>query len=195
MDKLGIKASIYDILGYIIPGLIAIIFMYMLFFEKDINWLISLKKVEYTLPFYILIFVIAYISGHIISSLSSFIFEGKITRRIIKKFSKKDFSEHNLRIIELFGKDYKDCEPQNLISFCQEKHPQLYDTAFVFLTIYGLSRNISASFIIVEIYMIKEYGLFTMQSWVIVLSIILLIRNYYRFKEYFNKKINSALYV
>lgn len=195
MDNLGIKATIYDILGYIIPGVIALISTFMLLYEKDIEWLISLKAVKYSSPFYILFFILAYVSGQIISSFSSFIFEGKLTIKIFNKLFPKKSSEHDTRTTQIFNKNYNDCDKQIIISYCQEKFPKIYDTAFVFLTIYGLSRNISVSFLIIGLYVIKIYGFVSFENILIIGFIVLLVRNYLRFKKYFTKKINSALYL
>lgn len=195
MDKLGIKASIYDILGYIIPGLLSIIFIYMFMFNKDINWILSLKSANYTIPFYVLVFILSYVAGQIISSLSSFVFESKLSKKILSKVCLNDYPELNSKTNLIFSKDYKNCERQDLNSYCQEKFPVIYDTAFVFLTIYGLSRNLSTSFLILDVYLIKKNGLISIESIIVIISTILLIRNYYRFKKYFELKINSALYL
>lgn len=195
MDKLGIKATIYDILGYIIPGLLMLIFVYIFMNNLDVKWIISLKTASYTTPFYVLIFILSYVSGHIVSSLSSFIFEGKISNYITKKYFKKDNSHHNDKTQLIFNKNFDDCNRQLIISHCQKNNPTLYETAFVFLTIYGLSRNISICFFVIDIYVIKKYGIISMESAVLVISTILLIRNYYRFKDYYNHKINSSLYL
>jgi hypothetical protein len=195
MDKLGIKTTIYDLLGYIIPGLLSLIFLYMFMYNKDIKWIFSLKLVEYSAPFYILMFILSYVAGQTISSASSFLFEGNFTKKLFGKWTLQDYSEHNLRTNELFKKDYKDCDKQILNSYCQQKFPKVYDTAFVFLTLYGLSRNISASLVIFDIYLIKTYGIISTESFVMIISTVFLIRNYYRFKKYFDLKINSALYL
>ncbi len=195
MDKLGIKATIYDLLGYIIPGFLTLLFIYIFMFDKDLNWLLSLKTEKISTPFYALVFVLAYVAGQTISSMSSFLFEGIITKKIFKKYIVNDYSSHNTKTNMLFGKDYKDVDSQNLSSYCQEKFPKVYDTAFVFMTIYGLSRNVATSFLILTVYVINKFRFFSVECLITVLSMILLIRNYYRFKKYFELKINSALYL
>lgn len=195
MDKLGIKATIYDFLGYIVPGFLLLLIMYMWSKNLDVNWIASLNTASCTTSFYILIFILSYVTGQLVSSLSSFIFESRISMWIKNKFNKKDNSQHNEKCLALFGKEYDKCEKQILISYCQKNNPVLYETAFVFLTIYGLSRNLSTTFLFLDIYFIHRYGILSIESIVVVISTVFMIRNYYRFKDYFDAKINSSLYL
>ena len=195
MDKLGIKATIYDILGYITPGLLLIIIVYMFIYNLDLSWIISLKFISFSTPFYILILIISYVSGHIISSLSSYIFENCLVKKLTNIFIKRDNKLLDEKCIVLVGKEYEKCDKQLITSYCQIKYPSIYDTSFAFLTFYGLSRNISIVFIILDMFVIDKYGFFTIQNIVVFLLLILLIRNYYRFKKYYNEKIDSSLFI
>jgi hypothetical protein len=165
----------------------------MLIFNKDPNWIFRLKTANYTTPFYILTFIMSYVAGQILSSFSSFIFEGKITKKIFFRNCIHNHSEFDKKTIELFGKPFKDLNSQLLTTYCQENFPKSYDTAFVFMSIYGLSRNISMSFIILCIYIINHFGLLSFQCLITIVSIASLIRNYFRFKKYYETKINSVL--
>jgi hypothetical protein len=195
MDKLGIKATIYDFLGYLIPGLLLLAITYTWIKNLDFNWLFSLNDISFSAQLYIMIFILAYICGHVVSSFSSFIFENRIAKWVESKINKKDYSQHNEKCLALFSKEYANCERQMIISYCQKNSPVIYETAFIFLTIYGLSRNISTTFLLLDLYFIHKYGFLSIESIVMLVSTLLLIRNYYRFKVYYEKKINSSLYL
>jgi hypothetical protein len=194
MDKIGIKATLYDIIGYVIPGFLFLLFIYIFKNNLDLKWLLSLKKVDISAPYIVVIFILTYVSGHIVSSFSSFIFEGYISKWITNKlFPKPQNSIYDIKTQSLFGKPFNDCDQRSIITYCQEKHPIVYETAFVFLTIYGLSRNVAATFIVLSSFSIYKYGICSIESLIIISSTILLIRNYYRFKVNFTKQINSSL--
>jgi hypothetical protein len=195
MDKLGLKATIYDLFGYLIPGLLLIFLFYIWFNNLDFNFISCLNSITFSAPFYILTFIIAYVAGHIISSFSSFLFESKLSIYVINKFCKKDNSQYDEKCISLFGKKFEECERQLIISYCQKNNPIIYDTAFVFLTIYGFSRNLATLLLIFYIFIVQKIGILNIKSFVIFFSMILLIRNYYRFKNYYKRKINSSLYL
>jgi hypothetical protein len=195
MDKLGIKATIYDLLGYIVPGFLSLFIIYMWCKNLDINWITTLNTTTSTTPFYILIFILAYVTGQVVSSLSSFIFESRISKWISDKVYRKDNSQHNEKCLAIFGKEYDKCEKQILIAYCQKNSPVVYETAFIFLTIYGLSRNISIAILLLDLYFIQRYGVFSLECIIVTFSMILMIRNYFRFKNYFHERINSSLYL
>ena len=40
MDKLGIKATLYDFFGYLVPGLVLILYLYIFYrnIDKELNY-------------------------------------------------------------------------------------------------------------------------------------------------------------
>ncbi|MBP1631322.1 MAG: hypothetical protein H6Q15_2215 [Bacteroidetes bacterium] len=213
MNNLGIKATIYDITGYAIPGFLTIISIFMIIKGEvlDINAEINFKVFNPYIQnnsflFYVLIFVLSYIAGHIIESISSLVYKF-LKKYIFKKCFSNHYEEINKKANEKYEKDFNDCE-QNLISLCQVKYPIVYDTAFVFLTFYGLARNTSISLLIILITLILNachlhcsYNspinccLLSGAIIILLITIGLLGYNSFRFRKYFELKIISTLYL
>jgi hypothetical protein len=142
MDKFGIKATIYDLMGYFVPGFLTIIALYMYNNDfLDFEWILTLQTVNYSLAFYVILFISSYILGHIISSLTSFIFENEKIPWNPDEFCKK-LPDIDKKSNEIFGLNYKEVDKRILSSYCQTNFPDIYNTAFIFKSIYGFSRNL-----------------------------------------------------
>jgi hypothetical protein len=173
MDKFGITATIYDFLGYFIPGfalwglvlgawyhscptlplwakiqsLITSAFMQVQPKDLSINWF----------SFVFIIFVL-YVTGHIVSTLSSLVIEklaimklgwGKNAILVKGAISTEFYGTFTQKFEERFHFKFDDDEFRACIAFVQTNRPSVYTTAFVFLTFYGMARNILLSVIIV----------------------------------------------
>jgi hypothetical protein len=202
MDKLGIKATIYDLLGYILPGSLFLLWIvwayhpYIPYFNSiNLNFIID-GKVTVIIGF----ISIAYILGQLLSAIGAFVLEGpvktaigwllgKIPEKIFQKL-KKPFSFFNLSLTK-----NEHPESRDNIAFVQYKYPSVYDTAFVFLSIYDLSRNIIITIILCIMTYPSSISIKHGPSIIFYLSIAALIflNNYLRFKQYFNVQIRAGI--
>jgi hypothetical protein len=199
MDKFGIKGTLYDLLAYILPGAILLIWVIWMFqpYGVTLKMLIASKGI-------ILIgfICIAYISGQLISAIGAFALEGPTKRFIVWLLGKTPLkivliSKTELPIIDGLITNDKLQTSRNIIALVQSKYPSVYDTAFVFLSIYGLSRNISTViFMCLFVYCFSSGGhgnqLMVFSSLAVAL---IFLYNYFRFKHYFNAQIQSGVYL
>jgi hypothetical protein len=195
MDKLGIRATLYDLVGYILPGLVLLSGLYFIFVQNARLQFNELFKCSISLQSSIILFIAAYIIGHIVATVGSIFFENRWFKTFIDRFYKFDTSIYDLKSKALFGYDYNSCGERTAIAFCQEKHPILYDVAFIFLSIYGFSRNIAVVLIILTTTAIIKIGINWAMLCISLLCIFILLHNYLRFKQYFAKQIASALMI
>jgi hypothetical protein len=193
MDKFGIKGTLYDLIGYILPGLILMIGINQIFSFEKIS-LENLLNIKMTLPSVFILVALLYILGHVISSLSSVIFENYYIAMVSAKIYKFDSTKYDERAIHLFGAPYSKCS-RIPIAFCQLKHPVIYETAFVFLSFYGMARNLATSMLIIFICWHIKFHLISVWSILGLVIISLLIHQYFRFKLYFDKQIATSLLV
>ena len=205
MDKLGIKATLYDFLGYVVPGLTFIVGLVAMFVCKECSDISTIAKnfldVKVGVVASALILITAYILGHIFASLSSILFERRGKNLSPKKHYEMDPKQVGEKFRTYYEKIYgsgSEIEFRNVIAYSEEKTKAVYDTAFVFLSIYGFSRNTSmALFFVLAAYFIV-LDLTAWNVWVVlglVLGIIALIHNYFRFREYYVKQIFASLIV
>jgi len=205
MDKLGIKGTLYDLLGYVIPGLTFIVGLAVLILCRECaekKFLVeNIVNIKIGMPFFLLVLIASYILGHVFASISSWLFE----RRGRNLSPKKHYEMNPVQVGENFRTNYEKIfgtgskiEFRNVIAYSEEKTKAIYDTAFVFLSIYGFSRNTSmalffvliANFIVLDM---AEWNLWVLSG--IILSIIALVHNYFRFREYYVKQIYASLEV
>lgn len=194
MDKLGIKATIYDVLGYAVPGAILLVGLYVFTtgeFKPDIA---LLMKTEVSGAFAAIAFLAFYVTGHLLSSVSSFLFENKSFTAVAAWIFDFDTTRYDEAALRIFGKNYAECGSRAVIVYCQSNYPLVYETAFAFLTIYGLSRNVAAAMLLlIPLWVTKN------SDWVFVsiylMSLAFMVRNYLRFKVYYIHQIASSLMI
>lgn len=195
MDKLGIKATIYDLLGYIIPGIFMLAGWHLCHFPISTPIKADLLQGNISITFAVIIGAIGYFVGHLLASIGSLVFENRSTSKYILKVYKIDYSIFDARSVELFSKRYQEIDPRLPVVFCQKNHPECYETAFVFLAIYGFSRNCLVALILlfpVAIYC-NSYTLFGIFLHFIVIAFTA--HNYFRFRKYFQAQIASSLLI
>ncbi len=164
----------YDIFGYLLPGLVLIIGL-----AKSIKWVydnIHNQLISGSYADYVIILVVAYTIGHILSGLSSYALERLILRHILKwptqqMFKPNDDTPKYYKILfpgyfrpysKLFQDNVRDklkkefnIEPTQehdifwlCWSFVSGNHPVAYKRATHFLELYGFSRNMCMSFLL-----------------------------------------------
>lgn len=207
MDKLGIKTTLYDVLGYVIPGMMLIVGMYVLFVTGNSNEYIpavkSLVKVESNLMFGTGIILCSYVLGHVISSIGSFIFENRLMKYLFKKKGFRwlykineeyEGENHKEQFVKLVG-DKASFSFRSVVAYSEENTKVAYDTAFVFLSIYGLSRNVA----VVMLLILASHCFFFENNWdfsfciVFGIGVVALLHNYFRFKQYYIAQIYASL--
>ena len=164
MKDLDFKATLYDILGYIIPGIITIFLSWNLYLNligendliKSINNSYSKNNNIITM---LIISIAGYYIGHLISTLSSIFIEKYIVynkwikyfsvRLSIKKILSSKMEEKVVNTFnEKYGSIYEDSKDfRTIICFVEKNYQNIYSTAFVFLSFYGMARNVSFIFL------------------------------------------------
>lgn len=205
-----IKGTLYDFFGYFSPGILLItlgsvallhskgVEDYYSFFKNNI------EKVT-TIEIFVVIFL-AYILGHATAGISSFIIEKNIIKRIKridgslcvnKILSVELYNVFEQKFQQTFNISYKENMFRTVICYVQAKQTEIYQTAFVFLSFYGMARNftlIFASTFLWETYnalFLKVTGL----GMYIALYFILMVtfgHEYYRFLKYFKNQIANG---
>ena len=212
METIGIKTTIYDFFSYFIPGVILnnciILAIYFTSYSFDIPFIeIFGEELLSRMPNWFLILtviLVTYVIGIILSTLSSIVIEKIIVKKI--KFLKKYITINNIVSEDLYNlfqikikKDYdidfNDKHMRLIISFVEKYSANAYNTAFVFLTIYGMNRNLSLIFFSVGITtlilnIIQHNNIF-FAIVLIILSVLTFI-GYIRFFRYFISQILSA---
>lgn len=205
MDKLGIKGTLYDFLGYVIPGLTFIVGLVAMFVCKECSDISTIAKnfldVKVGVVACALILVAAYILGHAFASISSILFEKKGVNLSPKKYYEMDPKQVGEKFRSYYEKIFgsgSEIEFRNVIAYSEEKTKAVYDTAFVFLSIYGFSRNTSMAlfFVLIANFIVLDHAAW---NWWIIsgifLAIVALLHNYFRFREYYVKQIFASLTV
>lgn len=207
------KGTLYDFFGYFSPGMLLLITWLIAFSHgKGIVDLYPIVK-KYigssTTTEIILVVFISYILGHAIASTSSFIIEKNVLCRIksindtlcIKSILPPElYTAFEVKFRNLFNTDFKEEMFRTVMCYVQTKHKAIYDTAFVFLSFYGMARNFTLIFgsaFLWEMYnrvVLKLTG----TGWLIMLYFVLMILfgyEYYRFTKYYKDQIANGFLI
>jgi hypothetical protein len=216
MDKLGIKTTFYDIFGYLIPGIISLTMLaisYCQLFSYDFKRVFAhISSISF--PVAVLLLIFAYCAGHLISSLSSYIVERKLlqfyfkipTIRLLPKIeiirpnstfpflTAQTASLLDTKCKTIFGSNIKDIEFRLCITHVESNAPEIYSTAFVFLSFYGMARNMALLFIIwamfeILCYKVTASHLAASLSGISLVFSIIFSYEYIRFYKYFIQEI------
>lgn len=205
-----IKATVYDFFAYILPGLIFVFLGYIQYrhFQNywDINENINIFCSFLDFKGSLMLLLLSYLLGHLLSSLSSLVVEKNIFLKINflskglqdkNQISSKLFKCFSDKYIKVFNKDYESKDIRSVICYVESKQPAVYSTAFVFLSFYGMARSIAFSF---SLFFISEmvnllvkysiWGLFYTGG-ALVVSLIFYYE-YNRFFRYFRQEILSG---
>ncbi len=153
--KMEIKTTIYDIFGYIIPGLgflvaAAVAHKHSQLCNQPIievrEFIVTMPNMEITVTL-----ILAYLIGHFLSSLSAFIFEDAFSKFTGLAWLKQNDKILGEKMYEPFKKKFEetfDCEPRQkdfhaCASYVEAKQPAVYATALIFQSFYGMARNLT----------------------------------------------------
>lgn len=198
MNWKNLKGTLYDLLGYFAPGLIAIFggcgVMSRLTENNSVE---TIKKLSGLEVFFLI--VLAYILGHALATVSSLIIEKQLVDKN-NKFKKSIDAkvilgdEHYLTLCEkykqIFNAQYTKNNFWKIICYVQAKQSSIYDTTQIFLAIYGMARNLTLIF---GFYFCVEFGLLlclcgTGKVYILLIYGILctvFLFEYIRFRKYF----------
>lgn len=197
MDKLGIKATLYDLLGYALPGGIFIAILYFIQ-SNDTDLLKIISSADVTITGGTLLFFLSYTIGYALSSISSLLFENRLINRIVSMMFANIYDlktiKYDAKSRELFGKPYSEIGSRTATSFCQKNYPDIYNTAFAFLSIYGMSRNIATALLLTFPALIAKLDIGYWLCYYLILCISM-IHNYYRFRVYYIHQIASSILI
>lgn len=213
MDNMNIKATIYDIFGYIFPGIMFLIFIGITYVQlntatidtKLVPTIVSYFK---NINLYFLVLIVSYYIGHLTSSLSSLFIEKWIVyNKYSAYFSRKLIIDNLLsigakeRFLEIFkstfGFDYSEGKDFRLvINYVEKNYSNNYSTSFVFLSFYGMARNMSFIFLlfsIIQVY-IKCYFHLNNLSFIFfpLMVAFIFFYEYFRYLKYFRENIASC---
>ena len=206
MDKFGIKGTLYDLLGYVIPGALFLLGLFFLHVNKDGGaFFETIKKfasVKVSVAFGCGMLVCAYTIGHILASIGSVLFENRLVKwifsneyaRIIYKINEeKEGEAYAERFHALLGAN-SHFSFRDVFAYSQEQAKHVYDTSFVFLSIYGFSRNVSVAMLILfAIHSIWGDSWTTSFYVAYFVSFAALLHNYFRFKQYYIAQTYASL--
>lgn len=156
----------------------------------------QLMKLEISWPFGMVAFIVCYIFGHLLSSVSSFVFENELSNKLASFVFGFGFdaSQYDEASEKKLGKKYGECGQRAIVVYCQSNHPAIYETAFTFLSIYGLSRNIAMAMLLVfPMFLDKQFP--PVWNLIYIAAFVFMVRHYLRFKDYFLHQIASSLAV
>jgi hypothetical protein len=204
MKDIGIKFTVYDFLGYFIPGLllIAIISLNKCYLDDFSFSQEALIKMFNELNLNLLIFgvFICYLLGFLLNAIgaalieSFFFTEIKYLRRkvdCIELLPDLTIERFKIRYKEVYGINYSENDKHSIIVYVAENKPQVYGRAFFFLVIYGFSRTVMMVLMLNCIFLF--YYLFTtywawFQFCMSALFLMVFFFNYIKFRQYYEKE-------
>lgn len=156
MNTLSSRATFYDVIGYLVPGLIAICVAWLwCFVFVDAIWSIRLAKLMTTHALVSTFIMLAggYVTGHLVNSVSSLLLEKRLFKDRFERA--KDWisrvKENNQKRYEVIKNNVSDefhIPPESLGMFdmrirMEECMPNATITGFSFLSFYGMSRTLA----------------------------------------------------
>lgn len=219
MDKLGIRATFYDIFGYALPGIISFVLLGIAYIQINDYSIAEAILFIGGLPSIVslIIFAFAYVCGHMVSTTSSYLIEkrllpllcsvklrqypGKEKRNIpipYQSFHDDTIEILNNKCISLFGLSFSETNNRTMVAFVETHFPQVYSTAFMFLSFYGMARNFTLIFfswsIIELIIAITDQQSFALQlSGLSFILVLISFYEYYRFCRYYVHEIAGGI--
>ncbi len=154
LNTLSSRATFYDIIGYLIPGIIAIAIIWLYWFvyidELSAKSLIKVL-LNYSILSSLAIISIGFVMGHLVNSISSLFLEKLVlkgTFNSAKQWYDRIDDDCRKELISKIAKEEYNLEPKSLTSFdlriqMEERMPNSTITGFSFLSFYGMSRSLA----------------------------------------------------
>ena len=211
MNINSFKGTLYDLLGYFAPGLVAWIggFAAFLRLSNTPNIFAALRAAISDLSVFetFVIIIAVYVLGHGIASASSYLIEKKLLSIIRplrnsvdaqKIFGNAHYAVFCRKYETIFQTPYDTGSIRRVICYVQAKQPAVYETALIFLSFYGMARNLAGTswlFSIVEIaFLIQARGSLSILILLAGLGFLFLYE-YIRFRKYYLETILSGFLI
>jgi len=208
MKLADVKVSFYDIISYLFTGLLFLLLLFLFHYHIAYQFsLISLPSLNFNTSIILILLLLCYILGHLLSTISSAIFEKFLYKRKIEQelaitelLSKELYNSFLEKYNRLFNCIYNEKNFRTVICYVESFQPNIYNTSFSFLSIYGMCRNMSLLFLV---FSIGELYLLAINKNLFLLIFILLYLflsfvfqlAYFRFMKYFKEEIISGFLV
>lgn len=151
------RATFYDVIGYLIPGCISLIVMWLWFFifsYESATWFVRVL-LKHGVATTLCVIPLGYVIGHLVNSISSVLFEKWLFKsefqkakqwynRVLEKCpARAERIQENVKIEFGIG-----AKPELLTVFdirirMEERMPNATITGFSFLSFYGMSRTLA----------------------------------------------------
>lgn len=206
MEKLGIKATFYDLFGYVIPGTLSIVLAARVWevFSSGLDytdiWEVTTKMNAYAL---LGVLGVSYITGHFVSALSSRVVEKGICEWIEKLASQTKLatvlpSLHG-KLKDRYNEQFEVALDERSLSLIttvvEEKMPRTYSTAFIFLSIYGMARSLSLVFfcaVVVEFVLALADKSYCFIAIFLLVPTVVFFLHYIKFRRHFIAQVCNA---
>ena len=207
-----IKTTIYDIVGYMIPGFVLFLTGYLGYFHS-IKTAFTFDSIipdtlSLTASKIVLLAILAYLTGHLLSTVSSIIIESGILKMSLFEKFKNDkevlgpklHGIYSEKFQKIFGFDSDPAQFGVCICYVEAKQPAIYSTALIFLSFYGMARNLSL--------VLVSYSLWELLNWLgfknsqsfgyffVSLTLgVIAFYHYLRFLKYFKQRILTGFVI
>jgi hypothetical protein len=209
----SIKTTIYDIFGYLLPGMLSIgcIFVFYRQATEDVGLIDAFTGNLCGVNVYscAALVGVGYLVGHFVSALSSLVLEKWMLHKLnlfgkswdlIKILDNDTYQQLSKKYKEVFKLEANKDEKffRNCLVYVEARQPAVYSTAFVFLSFYGMARGIALIAITSAIWAFIYIGFYSKQCVCAVYVILALLafagfmRQYLRFQRYFRQHILSG---
>lgn len=206
MKDLGIRFSIYDFLGYFVPGMIWFVLIYFSvpLFQTDLKQLMSdAQKLFSETPSSMLLFgaFAIYLVGYTNGAIAYFLLEDLVLNRMLKRWFDRPFAHGDEQVFQQFrtlylsryGFPFDTRNRKHLVTFTCMHEPALYERIFFFITAAGQSRGFSLIALILFIYqfvlLVSGATAFNPEVlWISLVSFILFMAHYLRFKHRYERE-------
>lgn len=157
LSTISSRATLYDVVGYLVPGCLAIGIGWLWLFVFDSATAIVLvrKVLAHSLAASLCITTLGYIAGHLANSVSSVLLERLVFKRRFERAKRwhermsTESPERLARVAEIVRAEFgKGLQPQKLTAFdllirMEEKFPNTVVSGFSFLSFYGMNRTLA----------------------------------------------------
>lgn len=148
---MDVKATIYDLLGYFVPGIVSIGLSLLIVFQLkpngNITEIINSLFSSFSIYHAILLVIASYLLGFLYSGFSNIYFDNLFSF-LKRKLNLENILDKDslLSVNEKFKKQFEtDLTESNfwlLICIVENEKPNIYSTALYYLSYYGMSRTL-----------------------------------------------------
>lgn len=211
---MNIKTTVYDLIGYIVPGLVTISLSIVVYTQlnpiQNMSETIKFLSPLFNIYFSMLVIIISYIIGFLLSGLGDLYYDVLI--KIFPSLKRGSIIKHRLggvsfdlfkqKFNQMFNIEFSEYHIRILICYVENEKPNLYSTAFYYLSFYGMSRTL---FIILALFALVEIAMLILVNPCMILTLAFIIVSlllaalshyqYIRFVKYFLEQIVYAFLI